>query len=800
MKTIFIAFFLTIFSGLAQDLKISGIVLDKLTNTPLPFVNISIIGEGIGTSTDELGYFEINNLNPGIYNLQASFIGYKKRILYEIELTNSREVYKKILLEEGSNYLEEVGVSAREFSPDETPISFKAIGVSEIKRNPGGNRDISKVMQTFPGVATSISFRNDIIIRGGSPNENVFYLDGIEVPNINHFSTQGSSGGPVGLINVDLIENVDFISAAFPSNRGNTLSSVFEFIQKRPNKEKFNTSLTLGSSDLALLIDGPISKNSGFILSARRSYLQFLFKALQLPFLPEYNDIQFKYLNKLSDKSELTIIGLGAIDDFSLNKQANDGVEDITTIERNQYILDYIPIQKQWNYTLGANYKYFSDKGFHTVVLSRNHLNNNAEKNDLETNEIELDYLSEEIENKFRYEYNYGNKKSEINLGFGIENASYKNDTYKPITFPSEEGNEILVDTYEYNSELNFEKFNLFSQFTTNFLNERLITSIGLRTDFNNYSKINLNPLSQFSPRISIAYFLNSNFKYSLNTGVYYQLPPYTVLGFSDTTGVLINKQNDVTYIQSKQIVTGFEYITNSNTKITLEGFYKHYSNYPFLIPDSVSLANLGADFGVVGDQEIVSNSSGRAYGIEFFAQRKLTDGIYGLFSYTLSWSQFKDKNLNYIPSSWDQRHIINICAAKKFKKNWEVGFKWRYTSANPYTPYDVSSSMNSVYWNLVGQGILDYENLNSERNKPFHHLDIRIDKKYYFKNWSLNFYLDLENLYNKVAYLSPYLTVERNESGNPIQDPNNSGLYIPKFIDNTQGQFLPSIGLIVEF
>jgi len=800
MKTIFIAFFLTIFSGLAQDLKISGIVLDKLTNKPLPFVNISITGEGIGTSTNELGYFEINNLEPGIYNLQASFIGYKKRILYEIELTNSREVYKKILLEEGSNYLEEVGVSAREFSPDETPISFKAIGVSEIKRNPGGNRDISKVMQTFPGVATSISFRNDIIIRGGSPNENVFYLDGIEVPNINHFSTQGSSGGPVGLINVDLIENVDFISASFPSNRGNTLSSVFEFIQKRPNKEKFNTSLTLGSSDLALLIDGPISKNSGFILSARRSYLQFLFKALQLPFLPEYNDIQFKYLNKLSDKSELTIIGLGAIDDFSLNKQANDGVEDIATIERNQYILDYIPIQKQWNYTLGANYKYFSDKGFHTVVLSRNHLNNNAVKNDLETNEIELDYLSEEIENKFRYEYNYGNNKSEINLGFGIENATYTNDTYKPITFPSPDGNETLVSTFSYNSELNFEKFNFFSQFTTNFLNERLITSIGLRTDFNNYSNINLNPLSQFSPRISIAYFLNSNLKYSINTGVYYQLPPYTVLGFRDTNGVLINKENDVTYIQSKQIVTGFEYVTNSNTKITLEGFYKHYSNYPFLIPDSVSLANLGADFGVIGDQEIVSNSTGRAYGIEFFAQRKLTDGIYGLLSYTLSWSQFEDKNLNYIPSSWDQRHIINICAAKRFKKNWEIGFKWRYTSANPYTPYDEISSMNPDYWNLFGQGLLDYDNLNSERNKPFHHLDIRIDKKYYFKNWSLNLYLDLENLYNKVAYLSPYLTVERNESGTPTQDLDNPGFYSPKYIDNTQGQFLPSIGLIVEF
>jgi len=797
MKKIIVSFFI-LTSCFGQDLKISGVVLDKLTSNPIAFANISLVGESKGAVTDSDGEFEIKKIAPGIYNLQVSFIGYKTKILYEIELTNSREIYKKIFLEQGSDYLDEVDISAREFSPDETPVSFKAIGVSEIKRNPGGNRDISKVMQTFPGVATSISFRNDIIIRGGSPNENVFYLDGIEVPNINHFSTQGSSGGPVGLINVDLIENVDFISGAFPANRGNTLSSVFEFSQKRPNKEKLNTSLTLGSSDLALLIDAPISKNSGILFSARKSYLQFLFKALQLPFLPEYNDIQFKYINKLSDKSELTIIGLGAIDDFSINQEANDGVEDLETIERNQYILDYIPVQKQWNYTIGANYKYFSEHGFHTFVVSRNHLNNNAVKysDNIEVDEnLILDYLSEEIENKFRYEYTFGNKRAEINLGVGVESSNYTNDTYKPI--PLSEG---VILPYNYNSDLSFLKYSLFAQFTNQFLNERLVTSLGLRTDFNSYSKNNMNPLSQFAPRLSMGYYLNSNLKFSLNTGIYYQLPPYTVLGYRDENNVLINKDNNVTYIQSKQVVTGLEYVTNSNTKITLEGFYKHYENYPFLVRDSISLANLGADFGVIGDEEVISSSNGRAFGMEFFTQRKLTDGIYGLISYTLSWSQFEDKNLEHIPSSWDQRHIINICAAKRFLRNWELGFKWRYTSANPFTPYNELSSMNQNYWDVFGQGLLDYELLNTQRNNPFHHLDIRIDKKYYFKNWTLNFYLDLENVYNKVAYLSPYLTVIRDDLGNPIEDPNNPGFYMPKYIDNTQGQFLPSIGLIVEF
>ena len=132
--------------------------------------------------------------------------------------------------------------------------------------------------------------------------------------------------------------------------------------------------------------------------------------------------------------------------------------------------------------------------------------------------------------------------------------------------------------------------------------------------------------------------------------------------------------------------------------------------------------------------------------------------------------------------------------------RNWELGFKWRYTSANPYTPYDVFNSVRVISWDTYGQGVLDYDLLNTERNKPFHQLDIRVDKKYYFKNWTLNIYLDLENVYNKVAYLSDYLTVERDDSGQPIEDPDAPGYYIPKYIDNTQGQFLPSIGLIVEF
>ena len=781
----------------AQNNNISGLVIDRYTGQPIEFANVSIVDLGLGSSTDSLGFFKINNLNPGIYNLQVSFIGYKTETIYELKLTPSRSIYQIIELDQTGSDLDEVELTSEPLFSKENPISIKDIGASEIKRSPGGNRDISKVIQSFPGVASSTSFRNDIIIRGGAPNENVFYLDGIEVPNINHFSTQGSSGGPVGMLNVDLIESVDYLSGGFPSNRGNTLSSIFEFSQKVGNPDKLNTNLTLGSSDLALLLDGPLGNNSSFVLSARKSYLQFLFKALQLPFLPEYNDIQFKYLNRLSDQSELTVIGLGAIDNFSLNKEANDGLSDIETLNRNQYILDNIPVNDQWNYTIGSRYRYFMPKGgFHTLVLSRNHLNNTAIKFDDNIENIEnlvLDYSSEEIENKFRYEYTIKKWGWDLNIGAGTDYVQYLNETYNKISGANGEIIEI-----NYDSSLEFLKTGFFAQFTNQFFNERVMLSLGLRTDFNNYSKSMSNIFDQFSPRASLSYYLKSNLKFSINSGIYYQLPPYTVMGYREN-GVIINKENNLTYIECIHYVSGFEFITKSNTKLSLEGFYKKYDNYPYLVRNSISLANLGADFGVIGDEPVTSSSKGRTYGLEFFAQRKLTKGIYGLLSYTFSYSQFSniENSNNYLPSSWDQRHIINLCAAKKFSRNWEIGLKWRYTSGSPYTPYNEQISMQADVWAVNGQGILDYNNINSLRNPSFHQLDIRLDKKYYFKKWSLNIYLDIENVYNKVATLGPYLSVERDQSGLPIES--SDGSYSPLYIENTYGQFLPSIGIIVE-
>jgi len=200
-------------------------------------------------------------------------------------VTNEKTPYIFIELVQDNEQLEEVIVQSKLFKKSiESPLSRQSLGIAEIERNPGGNRDVLKVIQSLPGVASNPGFRNDIIIRGGSPVENKFYLDGIEVPVINHFQTQGSTGGPVGIINADLIRNVDFYTSAFQSDRGNALSAVIEFTQKDGNPEKINTRATIGTSDAGITLDGPINNKTTFIASVRQSYLQFLFKLIKCLF------------------------------------------------------------------------------------------------------------------------------------------------------------------------------------------------------------------------------------------------------------------------------------------------------------------------------------------------------------------------------------------------------------------------------------------------------------------------------------------------------------------------------------
>lgn len=791
---------LTFSAGIAwsQTCIIKGRVYNSINNESIPFASIYVDSVGKGALSDIDGNYQITGLAPGAYNITCSYIGYRQAKFYEVRVSPAKPTILDFALVESGDSLKEVIIKASPFNrTEESPVSLRTIGSEEIYRNPGGNRDISKVIQILPGVSSTLSFRNDIIVRGGAPNENRFFLDGIEVPNINHFATQGSSGGPVGLINVNFIREVDFYSGAFCANRGNALSSVIEFKQVEGNDEKLSGTFMLGSSDVGLTLDGPIGKRSAFLLSVRRSYLQFLFKALALPFLPTYNDVQYKHTFHLNDKNKLTLIGLGAIDDFELNTGVNDGLTNSDLIERNKYILGYLPVNTQWNYTFGIKWTHYAQNSYQDFILSRNHLNNQSVKykdNIEEAQFLLLDYRSQEVENKFRFENTYRNKGWKWITGAGFETALYTNSTYNKREINTQT---VVID---FESELRFNKYSLFSHLSKTIANSRLTLSFGLRSDFNDYSKEMSNPLKQLSPRFSASYAITEKLNISFNTGRYFQLPAYTVLGYRDSSDALVNKTNRVTYIQADHFIAGAEYNPTPLSKISVEGFYKIYSNYPFLVNDSISLANLGGDFGVIGNEPVISTSDGRSYGIEVLLQQKLSTSVYGILSYTFVRSEFKDRNGNLVPSAWDNRHILNITAGKKFRKNWEIGFKFRLLGGAPFTPYDKNLSAIKTVWDVSQQGIPDWNRLNQERNPLSHGLDIRVDKKWFFKSWSLNTYLDVQNVYNFQARTQPFLALEYDGAGNPVTDPNNSNAYLLKEIENTSGTVLPSVGIMIEF
>lgn len=781
-------------SGLtyAQQGMIRGRVFDEQTNESLPFVNLVIDGTNIGSTTDLDGNFLFTGIEPGFVRLRVSAVGYETRVSPEFMVTGSRTANIDIGLRQKSVELEVVEIAISQFErSEESPVSLRRLGIKEIERSPGSNRDISRVIQGLPGVASTPAFRNDVIVRGGGPAENSFFLDGVEIPNINHFATQGASGGPVGILNTDFIREVEMYSGAFPANRGNALSSVFEFRQINGNTDRLNFQATVGASDLALTADGPLTSNTTFIASARRSYLQFLFGVVGLPFLPTYNGFQFKTNTWVTDKSTLTFIGLGAIDLFDLNLDANETREQ-------RYILDYLPVNEQWNYAIGAVYRRFKSNGTETWVLSRNMLRNMAYKypGNIETLPRILDYESDEIENKIRFERSISIGNYRINAGAGAEYARYFNDTFQRVFFNNQ------LDAIEYQTDFDMFKWSLFAQTTRRFMNERLSLSLGVRSDANNYSSQMSNLLDQLSPRFSASYRLRNNFYLNMNTGRFYQLPAYTTLGFRNNEGVLVNRENRITYISSDHFVAGVEYLPNRNSKLSVEGFYKMYSNYPFSLRDSVALGSRSADFGIVGGEEVTSTAQGRAFGTEVYYRNQDLRNWNVILSYTLVRSEFKDIRSNFIPSAWDNRHILNITGLRNLPNNWEIGFKWRYSGGAPFTPNDLDLSSRVEAWDVQGMGYLDFSRFNSERLRSFHQLDVRVDKQFFLSNFSLMLYLDVQNVYNFQASQPPMLVLEEDEFGNPKTFIDDDGVqrYRLEKLENRIGSVLPSVGIILLF
>ncbi len=780
-KVLGVFFLLILKFSFAQNTgQVFGTITDE-TGAPILGANIFIEGTNKGATTNIDGKYFIANAPVGSYNLIASYTGFESQTKFNILIKTKGNIAYDFVLKESVAQLEAVTITdANKISrPRETPLSVQSLGAAEIANYPGSNNDVVQVAQTLPGVSPSVGgFRNDLIIRGGAPNETVYYLDGMEVPNINHFATQGSAGGPVGMINVSFISEVTLSSSAFGAQYDNPLSGVLQFSQRNGNSRNFAGNFRVSASEAALTLEGPLFKgknetsNTTFLASVRRSYLQFLFERIGLPIRPDYWDYQFKLNHKIDAYNSISFLGLGSIDDFSI-----ESPEEFD--EDQQATLDQAPFINQRTNAIGVTWKNrFKDgSGFMQTTLSNNLLNNEFTRYTDPENEQGVIFRNDATENetKLRYEMTKFLGDWKLFAGTNVQYSKYNNETSN------------LTDNQFFTTEIDFMKYGLFGNLTRSFFEDKLDVSFGFRMDDDTFLN-DSNFFKTFSPRAALSYQLTDDWSLNATVGRYFKLPPYTILGFRNNQNELVN--NDIDYTQSDHFVLGVEYFLNPSASFSVEGFYKAYEDYPVSVMDGVSLANKGAGFEVLGSEDIETVGRGRSYGVEFQFQQKLTNNFFGIFSYTWFYSEFTGFNRDvFLPSVWDSRHLVSFVGGYKLPRNWEVSSRFRFAGNTPFVPVDQQATLENY-----PEVVLDYNRLGEENLDVFSQLDIRIDKKWNFEKWSLNVFIEAQNILAQDIPQPADFGLARDSMGN-ILEPRSL-----VEIEQGDGQAIPSIGIVVDF
>ena len=675
---------------------VRGKVIDRNSRKPVAYANVMVAGiPGKGASTDSLGIFRIEQVPPGIYRFEATCIGYVTSSTPEY-IVSASTPFIEIEMEEDANLLAAVVVTPSPFRRSiESPVSMRVIGLQEIEKSPGANRDVSRIVRAYPGVSFSpVGYRNDLIVRGGAPSENRFYMDGIEIPNINHFATQGASGGPVSIVNADLVREITFYTGAFPTNRSGALSSVLDFRLRDGNPDKQTFKATLGASEVSLSGSGHFNDRTTYLFSVRQSYLQLLFKVLGLPFLPNFIDGQFKIKTKLTEHDELTVLALTGIDKMKLNTDEKG--------EDAEYLLSYLPAIHQETFTVGAAYRHYAGKHVQSVTLSHNYLNNRNLKyrNNDDSSEDNLTLRLRSVEQKTTALFENQTRLGQWTLKEGAEltNSIYTNNS-RQLLYKGNSGNPFSL----YETSLNIIGWGAFFSSGYSTRDNRFTLSTGIRMDGNNYNRSMKQLWKQLSPRLSASYKLSEQWILNGSAGLYHQLPPYTALGYKNNEGVYLNKA--LKYMQVTEGSIGIDWHLHDRIMVSAEGFFKRYNRIPLSLQDNIPLACKGNDYGVVGNELLASTADGMAYGLETMFRWQVSGRFNLVSSFTLYKSEYRNHSGDkYIPSAWDNRFILNMSGTYNLPKRWSIGGKLSYIGGAPYTPYDEEKSSLVEAWNAKGQ------------------------------------------------------------------------------------------------
>ena len=710
-------------TAFAQDNNpglISGSVISQATQNPLPGITVRVLETNLGAFTDNEGKFTIKNIPPGTYAVQFTGVGFEKYVQSNVRVTAGRPVSLSVELAEKVIELEGAEVRSSYFQKKvETATSTQTFNAEDIRRAPGVQEDVIRAAALLPGVGVTQAGRNDLVVRGGAPFENLFIVDDIEVPNINHFGTQGTSGGPLSLINIDLVRNVEFSSGGFGARYGDKLSSITNIKLRKGNDQRLGGQANLSATGVDLIFEGPAGDDATFFVSARRSYLDFIFDAAGFGFVPEYWDFQAKADYRLDSKNSFSFLSIGALGTVRLNNDDPDKRYDNSRVA--------VPEQKQ--YFSGLTWKHLFKNGFSKITLGRTYTSFDIFQNDSNLVEI-FSNRSYEGETSLKAEVDFLlSKNFEFAIGNTVKYASMLDyDIKLPGFFRLDD--QGVPQPYDTDTSMTAFKNATFGTFTFGLGQSKL--TVGGRMDYFDF----LDNKLYFSPRLSYIYQLNELSAIVASGGRYYQSPSYIWL---------IGGSGSLDALRADQVVVGYQHTPLEDVKVQVEFYHKWYANYPARIwrPQAV-LSPSGFDDVTkdipYGIEPLNNSATGISYGAEIFIQKKLSDiPVYGLMSLSLSKTEFTSISGESRPGAFDTRFIMNISGGWRPADDWEISGKFRVATGIPTTPFNPD-------------GTLDYTRYNvGDRLPVFHALDLRVDKRWDIgSSFGLITYIDIQNIYGQ--------------------------------------------------
>jgi len=737
--------------------SISGRVLDNGTRDSIPLATVMIVGSTLGASTNDAGYFEIKKIPPGTYEVQASAIGYAPLMLREVAVRASAETKLSFSLTEQSIEVGEVLITGQQIIVPDLPVSAEYLSYKEIHNTAGAFDDVIRNVSTLPGVSQSRADRNDLVVRGGAASENLFLVDNIEVSNIDHFGTEGSSGGSVSFINLEFVDNTAFSAGGFGVRYGDRLSSVMSIGIREGRTDENHAKATVSATELGLNLEGPVAEGGSFLFSVRRSYLDPVFKYYGFAFTPYYWDFLGKVSYQFGKNDKLEALGIGAIDKI---KYFNDTKQNQQSNARQLFC-------NQNTAVAGATWRHGFETGYTMVTLRQSYADFNYLQEGYADLSRYVSSTSHERETSLGADAVFEATKS-TELSAGIEGRIPRLDN-RLVTTVITTGytTDPLIIPVNLKADTSSFKAGAYAQISQT-IGDLLLTA-GIRGDYLDLIK----QKSAVGPRFSASYALTSATKLKASAGQYAQAPSYIWL--------MANPYNHgLTYLKMNQYVVGVEHYVQSDFKVSLEGYMKNYFDYPAsLTRPYVVMVNTGTEvneaaeaYTAFGLDFLQSSGTGFSDGVDLFMEKRFSETpFYGRF--TLSYGEAMFQALDGIsrPSNNDERWRLIVGGGYIIDERWEVTSTFRFYTGRPYTPHRVEQWVRQVPdYNLARVGVN-------------HSLDVRVARRWFFSATNLSCYLDIQNVYNRKQLVPPVW----NPNKNVWEQPPELGM-------------VPSVGVSVEF